>query len=176
MDIPTGPDGRLAAFGNQLIEIHLWLREELTRLRADVGSHLDGEGRPARSRGGRPEPGRRELAAHCLAFCSALGRHHTGEDGGAFTVLAARFPGLRPVLDELERDHQMVAGILRRLAELLDGTVEAQRVGAEFDGLTALLESHFGYEEKKLVAALNSLDTRAWTTEDLLGIPVPADE
>ncbi len=52
---------RLAAFGNQLIEIHIWLREELALLREDVDAYLDG-------RGGRP----RELRAHCLTFCSAL--------------------------------------------------------------------------------------------------------
>ena len=74
-------------------------------------------------RGERP----RELRAHCLPFCSALSRHHTGEDEGAFPVLAERFPELRPVLAELERDHQVVAGILRRLEELLGG------LGAEAD-------------------------------------------
>ena len=59
----------------------------------------------------------------------------------------------------------MVAGILRRLEELLGGLgaeadpdpAEAQRVRAELDGLAALLESHFVYEEKKLVSALNTL-------------------
>jgi hemerythrin-like domain-containing protein len=100
-------NGRLTAFGNQLIEVHLWLREELARLREDVDSYLDGGERP------------RELRAHCLTFCSALSRHHTGEDDGAFPVLAEQFPELRPVLEELRRDHHMVAGILRRLEELL---------------------------------------------------------
>lgn len=114
-----------------------------------------------------------------MAFCSMLHRHHTGEDGGAFSVLAVRFPELRPVIDELERDHRMVADILRRLADL-DGMGRrvadpdlARRVRAELSGLTALLESHFTYEERRLVAALNSLDTGAGTTEDLLGIPLP---
>jgi hemerythrin-like domain-containing protein len=139
-----------------LIEVHLWLREELARLREDVDSYLDGGERP------------RELRAHCLTFCSALSRHHTGEDDGAFPVLAAQFPELRPVLEELRRDHHMVAGILRRLEELLGGLgpdpdpAEAQRVRAELDGLAALLESHFVYEEKRLVSALNSLSAPSW--------------
>jgi hemerythrin-like domain-containing protein len=164
MEAPTEPNGRLAAFGNQLIEIHLWLREELARLREDIDSHLAGSSE-------RP----RALQAHCLTFCSALSRHHTGEDDGAFPVLAERFPQLRPVIRELQHDHRVVAGILRSLEELLGGLVAgadpaaARRVRAELDGLTALLESHFVYEEKKLVSALNSLNAQAGTTEDLLG-------
>ncbi|MEV7907949.1 hemerythrin domain-containing protein [Streptomyces anulatus] len=156
METPIDPDGRLAAFGNQLIDVHLWLREELARLREDVDAHLEG-------RGERP----RELRAHCLAFCSALTWHHTGEDDGTFPVLAERFPELRPVVDELVHDHQAVAAILRSLEDLLGGLGadaapgpgEARRVRAELDGLTALLESHFVYEEKKIVAALNALGT-----------------
>jgi iron-sulfur cluster repair protein YtfE (RIC family) len=164
VEAPTEPNGRLTAFGNQLIEIHLWLREELARLREDVDSYLAGSSE-------RP----RALQAHCLTFCSALSRHHTGEDDAAFPVLAEQFPQLRPAIRELQHDHHLVAGILRSLEELLGGLVagadptEAQRVRAELDGLAALLESHFVYEEKKLVAALNSLNAQAGTTEDLLG-------
>lgn len=106
--------GRLAAFGNQLIEVHLWLREELARLRENVDSYLDGHGE-------RP----RELRAHCLAFCSALTRHHTGEDDGGFPVLAERFPALRPVLEELKRDHRTVTDTLLRLEELLGAPDQA---------------------------------------------------
>jgi iron-sulfur cluster repair protein YtfE (RIC family) len=164
MEAPTGPNGRLTAFGNQLIEIHLWLREELARLREDVDSYLAGSSE-------RP----RALQAHCLTFCSALSRHHIGEDDAAFPVLAAQFPELRPAIRELQHDHHLVAGILRNLEGLLGGLVagpgpaEAQRVRSELDGLAALLESHFVYEEKKLVAALNSLNAQAGTTADLLG-------
>jgi hemerythrin-like domain-containing protein len=155
MDLPAGSDGRIAAFGNQLIDVHIWLREELARLRADIGSSLDGHA-------GRP----RELRAHCLTFCSALTRHHLGEDGEAFPLLADQFPELRPVLVNLASDHQVVASILRSIEELLGslgpGPSEAERVRAELDGLAALLESHFAYEEKRLVSALNSLTVPDW--------------
>ena len=140
------PDGRLTAFGNQLIQVHLWLREELALLRESLGT-------------GRP----RDLRAHCLTFCSALQRHHTGEDEGAFPALAESFPELRPVLEELTRDHETVSGILRRLEELSSG--DPADVRAELDGLSALLESHFVYEEKRIVAALNSLDVPEWDEE-----------
>jgi iron-sulfur cluster repair protein YtfE (RIC family) len=170
MEAPSESNGRLTAFGNQLIAIHLWLREELARLRADVDSHLAGSSE-------RP----RGLQAHCLAFCSALSRHHSAEDDGAFPVLAEQFPQLRPTISELRRDHHLVAGILRSLQGLLDGLVvgcgpaEALRVRTELDSLAALLESHFVYEEKKLVAALNSLGAQAGTTEGLLGTGADGD-
>jgi hypothetical protein len=59
----------------------------------------------------------------------------------------------------------MVAGMLRTLEELLSGLpaqadpADAQRLRGELDGLMALLESHFTYEEKRLVGVLNSLST-----------------
>ncbi|GAA2632445.1 hemerythrin domain-containing protein [Actinomadura fulvescens] len=157
MTIPSGPDGRLAAFGTQLIEVHLWLREELARLQDDVDAFLDGTG-------GRP----RELRAHCLTFCSALQRHHTGEDGGAFPELAARFPELRPVIEQLEQDHRLVDEILRRIEDLVGGLDEplgdgeAAKVRAELDGLAAIMESHFTFEERRIVSALDELKVPGW--------------
>ncbi|MER6510541.1 hemerythrin domain-containing protein [Nonomuraea sp. NPDC001636] len=145
-DFPE-PARRLAAFGNQLIDVHLRLREELARLRETAG------------RGGSL----RDLRTHCLTFCSAITTHHTGEDATAFPVLAAEFPELRPVLAELRRDHEQVAAILRDLETLLTADAPATRdVRTELDGLSALLESHFVYEEKRIVAALNALPAATW--------------
>lgn len=162
MDTPVEPDGRITALGNQLIGIHLALREELEQLREDADAWLEG-------RGARP----RELRAHCLAFCTALTRHHTGEDGGAFPALARQHPELRPVIEELEHDHQTVTEILRAVEDLVadEAAVDPARVRAELEGLTALLESHFAYEEKRLVAALNALPAGAGDAESLLGTP-----
>jgi hypothetical protein len=123
MEAPTEPNRRLTAFGDQLIEIHLWLREELAALHEHVDSYLDGSG-------GRP----RELRAHCLGFCSALSRHHTGEDDGAFPLLAEQFPELRPVIEELERDHHLVAGILRRRASRTGRPGRSARVASRLRG------------------------------------------
>lgn len=148
------PDGRLAAFGNQLVEVHLWLREELAALREDIDTYLD-------DGGARP----RALRAHCLAFCSALNRHHTGEDDGAFPQLAEQFPELRPVLDELRRDHRLVEDSLQRLEALLSGLeqeMDAVEVWSELDSLAALMETHFVYEEKRIVSALNALNAPGW--------------
>lgn len=155
MDTPVGPHTRLVGFGNQLVEVHIWLRDALAQLREDVDAYVAGGERP------------RRLRTHCLTFCSALSRHHRGEDDGVFPVLAEQFPGLRPVLEQLRHDHDVVSGLLRGIEELVGGLApepdadEAQRVRSELDGLIALLESHFGYEERKLVAALNALSVPA---------------
>ncbi|HEY1175989.1 MAG TPA: hemerythrin domain-containing protein [Phytomonospora sp.] len=147
----TDHNGRLTAFGNQLIAVHVWLREELAALREGIGSYLDGGERP------------RELGLHCLTFCSVLTRHHTEEDGEVFGAVAMEFPELAPVLDELRADHVMVAATLtsvRELVERLDaeaGTDGAEGIERELDTLAALLETHFVYEEKKIAEALDSL-------------------
>jgi hypothetical protein len=50
---------RLRAFGNQLVDYHQRLREQLEALRED------------------PDAVGEDLTTHCLSFCSALTRHHT---------------------------------------------------------------------------------------------------
>jgi hemerythrin-like domain-containing protein len=165
MDARNGPAARLTAFGNELITIHLSLREELARLDAYVDAYLDG-------RGERP----RDLRAHCLSFCSALSRHHAGEDDGAFPLLAQASPELRPVLAKLAEDHQLVRSILRDLERVIAGltaepdAAEATRVRGALGGLSAILQSHFAFEERRIVSALNALPAEAGTAESLLGM------
>ncbi len=148
--------GRAAALGAELVRIHDGLRAQLRALQAAAA-------------GGEPLDPRRPLAAHCLAFCAALTRHHTGEDAGAFPALAAAAPGLRPVLEKMAEDHAMVSGIVGRLETLAaqlarDGS--SPRLAGELDGLAAVLESHFSFEERRIRAALDALPGSA---ADLLG-------
>jgi hypothetical protein len=148
------PD-RLAAWGQELVEVHDRLRDELDRLLdgLDGTATLDAD-----------------LRAHCLAFCSAVGRHHTGEDRTAFPALAAQHPELRDTLEGLARDHLMVAGILQRIDETLR-TAGDDPAGArgEIDGLAAILESHFRWEERAIVTALDGLTEPGLTAERLFG-------
>jgi two-component sensor histidine kinase len=58
---------------------------------------------------------------------------------------------------------------LRRIRELLapsQGT-EPGALARELDGLTAILESHFGYEERRLSRALDELDPATSITDVL---------
>jgi hypothetical protein len=135
------------AFGNQLVQAHIALRERLEALREGV---LDGV-RLA------------DLRSHCLSFCAALERHHTAEDDGVFPVLAREHPELRPVLDELGRDHRIVSEALTALGESADADPVALR--REIDSVAALVETHFTYEERKIADVLSALTGRLSATD-----------
>jgi len=103
-----------------------------------------------------------DLLGHCLSFCRAVQAHHTGEDTGLFPALQAAAPELTPVIVKLAEDHTLVAGILQQVRELLAKPAGPDKLRRELDGLTAILESHFAFEERRLAAALDALgpDTR----------------
>jgi len=122
---------RLAAFAAELVDLHDGLRADLARLRA----------------GDLPAG---DLRAHCLTFCAALTRHHTDEDRDVFPALADRYPDLRPIVDKLAEDHRLIAGIVARI-EKTGGTDPG-----EIDGLAAIMESHFAFEERRVLAALRA--------------------
>ncbi|MEU5692355.1 hemerythrin domain-containing protein [Actinosynnema sp. NPDC020468] len=125
---------RITALGNQLVQVHLALRDQLDRLR---------EGLPVD-----------DLRVYCVAFCDALTRHHTAEDRDVFPVLGAHHPELAPVLAELTRDHHIITEALARLVVPPD---DPERLRSEVDTVAALLETHFTYEERKIAALLDRL-------------------
>ncbi|MCC8246506.1 hemerythrin domain-containing protein [Saccharothrix luteola] len=137
----------MEAFGNQLVQAHIALRERLEAL-------SDGLADGARVT---------DLWSHCLSFCAALERHHTAEDDGVFPVLAREHPELRPVLDELGRDHRIVSDALAALGEL--GDAEPEVLQRELAGVAALMETHFTYEERKIADVLSALTGRLGETD-----------
>jgi Hemerythrin HHE cation binding domain len=143
---------RAAALSEQLIHVHQALREQLAALR--------------RQAAGAALPG--DLLSHCLGFCTAIHRHHGGEDDQLWPALRIAAPELAPVIDNLIEDHHLVAGILQRIRELLaPGRTPSGpgALGRELDGLTAILESHFSYEERRIAIALDILGPQAWTAD-----------
>ncbi|MFI9414891.1 nitroreductase/quinone reductase family protein [Nocardia gamkensis] len=147
---------RAAAIGDHLRHVHAQLRRDLAAVRTGLEQHVrapDGVGKPA-----LPQ----DLRTHCLAFCGALGEHHTGEDG-VFPALARLHPELVPVIDRLNREHGVVAGALTELRTLLDAAEpgDPARLVAEFDRLATELETHFTYEENTLLETLNATDPAA---------------
>jgi Hemerythrin HHE cation binding domain len=139
---------------DRLIAWDLELRAAHERLRAAVrlaSDSLDADsGVPAR-----------DLLLYCHGFCAALGGHHAGEDTGLFPELSARYPPLRPVIDRLEQDHQMIAALLGQLDQALRACAPAAELSARLRGLSAIMESHFRYEERKLLAVLAELELDA---------------
>lgn len=160
MPRPNPHTDRARALGHELIEVHIWLRTELTRLTTELDAYITGE---------TPRP--TALRAHCTAFCQALTAHHTSEDNTAFTALSHQFPALAPVLSELREDHVLVADIIRKLDTLLTTLTPetAPTIQRELSGLSAILESHFRWEERRIVEALNNL-TSPQPAETLFGL------
>ncbi|MEU9043049.1 MULTISPECIES: hemerythrin domain-containing protein [unclassified Kitasatospora] len=147
MASPAG--GRTAALSLQLSRAHQDLRLRL----ADVRSHL-----------GRPRPDGDTLLTHCLAFCTALTNHHQGEDSGLFTQLLHERPDLVPTVAKLVEDHGFISAILARVRDLAEQAAHLsdadparlEAIGRELDGLAAIMDSHFGYEERAIGAALDA--------------------
>ena len=108
----------------------------------------------------------RPLLAHCAAFCTALTRHHTGEDDRVFPALAQQFPDLAPIVAKLAEDHQLIGMVVGRI-EAAAGT---PRLAGELDGLAAIMESHFAFEERRILRALDELRTDVPAAE-LFGTP-----
>jgi hypothetical protein len=133
--VATQDRDRTVALSRQLARAHQELRRQLAELRNGPG-----ENHPT-------------LTAHCLAFCAALSDHHQGEDAGMFTDLLRRHPDLEDTIRKLVQDHDMIAAILTRVAEL--AATATGSVPAELDGLAAIMESHFRYEERAISNALD---------------------
>lgn len=153
---------RARALGRELIDTHNWLRGELKRVARELDDYREDDSAVLPLR---------ELRGHCLAFCRALTNHHTNEDETAFPVLAQRFPELAPVLTELATDHRLVADIVTRMTTLL-ADVTADNLAAvrgEIAGLSAILESHFQWEERRITAALDELSPADHTGNELFG-------
>lgn len=146
VSVATNDGQRAVAFGRQLRQAHQHLRDQLTRIRGELGQN------------DHMETG---LQAHCLAFCSALTTHHVGEDDGMFRELLDARPDLAPAIQNLIDDHAAIAAILLQVRTLATQakTTPAQNLPGlrrELDGLAAIAESHFAYEERAISAALDN--------------------
>ena len=150
----------MAALSEQLVHVHQALREQLTSLRREAAG---GAGHHAADTAASED-----LLSHCLGFCAAIHTHHTGEDSQLLPALLAAAPELAPAIDNLTEDHALIAGILRQIRELLTpGRAPSgpDTLVRELDGLIAILESHFSYEEHRIAKALDTLGPSAWTAE-----------
>lgn len=148
---------RVKGMGDWIVEVHDWMRKELETLRAQADEVIDGT---AETIEGMPPDLAQEMRTHCLTFCGALRRHHTGEDMAVFPSLAERFPALAPALAQLSEQHKVVAHLQDSIQALLEGFVPGEsdpvRMRAELEQLAGRLESHFEFEERTVVTALNA--------------------
>ena len=133
---------------------------------ADAHDRLRAALRVARKEAER-EPVGHDLRLYCLGFCAALDGHHRGEDGRLFPELAAQRPELLPAVDKLRQDHELIARLLDEL-DRVGESASADEIVSRLDGLEAIMESHFRYEERVLSGALDTVQLRV-SVADALG-------
>lgn len=106
---------------------------------------------------------------YCWGFCAALDGHHRSEDTALFPrVLAAR-PDLAPVVSQLVQDHHMIEHLIGGLRRAMDGGAGTEEKLRHLDGISAIMESHFRFEERKLLDVLDTLDLAGVTAGELFG-------
>ncbi|MEV0884829.1 hemerythrin domain-containing protein [Streptomyces microflavus] len=140
---------RLVAWSQELRRVHQRLREALDVTRAALDEGIPGESAT------------RELLLYCHGFCAALDSHHQGEGRTLFPAIAAAHPELRPVLRSLEQDHSMIAHLLGGLSAAVDRAASPEELDRHLEGIAALMENHFRYEERQLLAVLETLELSA---------------
>lgn len=153
--MPERETTRLIAWSHELRRVHTRLREALRVTREALAS------------GDPPGHATRDLLLYCHGFCTALNAHHAGEDRSLFPAIEAARPDLAPVLRALEQDHSMLGHLLAGLQDAADRAATADELDAHVEGIAALMENHFRYEERQLLTVLEGLDLEADPGETL---------
>jgi hypothetical protein len=132
------PDQQAA--GRHLVDIHDGLRGELARIRDLLEQVGRGTADPRAVRSLLNRTTLRQnnwpLGIYCQSYCRILTGHHT-----------------------LEKEHEVIAGLLERVDEALIALVSSDEDALEYvrgamDVLTDALLSHFAYEERELIEPL----------------------
>jgi hypothetical protein len=145
----TDGRARSLAWASQLRNTHTRLRDALALAR---GTLEDGV---------TPDLPATELHLYCVGFCAALSGHHRAEDAGLFPAIERAHPELVDVLRYLRSDHAQLEHLLGALRLAIAGGEAPDALLRHLDGVEAIMESHFGYEERQLLAVLERLDLDA---------------
>ncbi|KHK99125.1 cation-binding protein [Microbacterium mangrovi] len=144
-----GEKARLIAWGNELQAVHRRLRQTLQAARSAIRA------------GSSNAPAEHDLLLFCHGFCAALTGHHEGERDELFPAIATQYPELRDALRTLEEDHSLIARLLDDLRAATDRADAPDRLERHLDGIAAIMESHFQYEERQLLSILETLQLDA---------------
>lgn len=142
-----GEKTRLVAWSRELRAVHERLRQALRVTRTAIAQGADAAA-----------PATRDLLLHCHGFCAALTGHHRGEDRELFPVVAEKHPHLREALRHLQQDHSMIAHLLAGLQAAVERSATPAELDRHLEGVAAIMESHFRYEERQLLTVLEALD------------------
>ena len=170
----AGRSGRFRGAVNHrdLVAIHDHLRTELKQIERAVHEVASGGMTPGEARtlinATTLRRNQWALGAFCASYCRLVTMHHSVEDAYLFPTLAVSEPSLQPVLDRLEAEHVVIAGVLdsfdRALVDLVRRTDDAGSAGDGIAGiatlateLSNLLRSHLAYEEDELAEGLGRM-------------------
>ena len=103
------------------------------------------------------ESATRELLLYCHGFCTVLTAHHEGEERHLFPAIAEQYPQLRDTLHNLRQDHSMIAHLLAGLQGAVARAAAPRELHRHLEGVAAIMESHFRYEERHLLTVLQTL-------------------
>ena len=137
-----GEKTRLIAWSDELRAVHRRLRDALSITQEALASG---------------EPPGRDLLLFCHGFCTALTGHHEGEDRELFPAIAAAHPELRDTLRKLEHDHSMIGHLINGLQAAVASAASPAELARHLEGIAAIMESHFRYEERQLLTVLEAL-------------------
>lgn len=140
-----GEKTRLIAWSQELRAVHARLREALQVTRTAVAAGVDAEAAS------------RDLLLYCHGFCTALDGHHRAEDRELFPAIAAQYPQLRQTLRYLRQDHSMMAHLITGMLTSVRRADSPAELDRHLEGIAAIMESHFRYEERQLLTVLETL-------------------
>ncbi|GAB3656676.1 hypothetical protein GCM10027589_16360 [Actinocorallia lasiicapitis] len=143
---------RVTAWGEELRRVHGKLRDALAMARAGLD-------------GGYPAEAATDLLLFCHGFCAALSGHHRAEDGSLFPELLRARPDLAPVVAKLTQDHNMIEHLIGGLQKAVAHSTDPEVAHHHLDGIEAVMETHFKYEERQLIAVLDGMDADFDRTE-----------
>jgi hypothetical protein len=166
-EMPVTAQGE--ALYEDLLWVHELLRQDLAtveRLAVEVASGGPAEQVVAEVRALETAGPLWRLRASCLHYCRFVHHHHRLEDRALFPELRRMNPGLGPVVDRLQEDHRLVAGLLEGVegaVAALDGadTPSARAAVAEaLEALAAHLLAHLELEERSVAETLRRWEPR----------------
>ena len=140
-----GEKARLIAWADELRAVHARLREALAVTQDAVAS------------GSSADVATRDLLLFCHGFCTALTGHHEGEDRMLFPALVEAHPELGDTIRKLMQDHSMIFHLIGGLQSAVSSGSTAGGLLSHLEGIGAIMESHFRYEERELLGVLDGL-------------------
>jgi alkanesulfonate monooxygenase SsuD/methylene tetrahydromethanopterin reductase-like flavin-dependent oxidoreductase (luciferase family) len=150
------------AAGQHLIDVHDHLRTELKQLFDLIDQVAAGTLEAGRARSLINTMTLRQndwtLGAYCQSYCRLVTTHHSIVDSSMFPHLRSADDALAPVIDRLEAEHHVIAGVLdevdRGLVAVVSGPEGMAELRRAVDLLSDTMTSHLSYEERELVEPL----------------------